>query len=53
MFGGDGALCHSCGYDLTAHESGTCPECGTVRAPTVGEPTRGLPVSVDGGKAEG
>ncbi len=32
VFGGDGLLCHSCGYDLTGNESGICPECGT-RAP--------------------
>ena len=29
VFGGDGMLCHSCGYDLTGNESGICPECGT------------------------
>ncbi|MCP4593487.1 MAG: hypothetical protein GY842_22345 [bacterium] len=24
----DGRYCVTCGYDLTANESGTCPECG-------------------------
>ena len=28
VFGGDGALCERCGYDLTGNESGRCPECG-------------------------
>lgn len=27
-------LCPTCGYDLTANVSGTCPECGTVPART-------------------
>lgn len=29
VFGGNDALCGQCGYDLTANESGRCPECGT------------------------
>ena len=37
VFGGDGLLCHSCGYDLTANESGICPECGARRAPENGK----------------
>lgn len=53
VFGGDDLLCHSCGYDLTANESGICPECGTGRAPKFDEQSRSFPVSVDGGKAEG
>ncbi|MDB5333981.1 MAG: hypothetical protein JWP03_5132 [Phycisphaerales bacterium] len=24
----DRGLCRTCGYDLTANTSGTCPECG-------------------------
>lgn len=30
VFGGDGMLCASCGYDLTGNDSGVCPECGTA-----------------------
>ena len=31
--------CHSCGYDLTANTSGTCPECGTIIITDPAEPT--------------
>jgi uncharacterized RDD family membrane protein YckC len=29
LFGGDGLVCESCGYDLHGNMSGICPECGT------------------------
>ena len=34
-----GVPCPSCGYDLTANTSGTCPECGSpVATPPTGTP---------------
>ena len=30
VFGGDGGVCASCGYDLTGNQSGVCPECGAA-----------------------
>src|SRR5262249_33983130 len=31
--------CHRCGYNLTANESGKCPECGTSCLPQTGAPS--------------
>jgi uncharacterized RDD family membrane protein YckC len=30
VFGGDGLICETCGYDLIGNQSGVCPECGVA-----------------------
>lgn len=39
VFGGQGILCKTCGYNLTGNQSGICPECGT------GAPPEAVPVA--------
>lgn len=51
VFGGDGLLCHSCGYDLTANVSGVCPECGTPREVKPDTQAGNAPVLSSGGQA--